>query len=54
MQHYKTGGTPWVVVIDSTGIIQYNDFHIKPEHAITLIEELVRKKEEKNREDTHK
>ena len=26
MLHYGTGGTPWITVIDKTGIVRYNDF----------------------------
>jgi len=40
MQRYRTGGTPWTVVIDRDGIVRYNDFHIQPEEAITLIDRL--------------
>jgi len=29
MADYKTGGTPWFVVIDQEGKVAYNDFHIE-------------------------
>ncbi len=28
MQHYRTGGTPWVVIIDPNRRVLYNDFHV--------------------------
>ena len=40
MQQYRTGGTPWSVIIDKKGIVQFNNFHIKPDDAITIIESL--------------
>jgi thiol-disulfide isomerase/thioredoxin len=29
MQRYRTGGTPWTIVIDSVGTVSYNDFHVE-------------------------
>ncbi len=43
MQRYRTGGTPWVVIIDKQGIVRFNGFHIRAERARTLIDELRRK-----------
>lgn len=40
MQKYRSGGTPWVVVIDKNGKVQYNDFHINPDKASELIKRL--------------
>lgn len=40
MTAYKTRGTPWTVIIDKKGIIRFGDFHIKPEAASKLIDEL--------------
>lgn len=40
MSRYRTGGTPWTIIIDKNGVVQYNDFHISPEKAFGLIDEL--------------
>ncbi len=34
MRNYRTGGTPWTIIIDRQGIVRYNDFHINPQAAI--------------------
>jgi len=44
MQRYRTGGTPWVIIIDRSGIVRFNNFHIEPAQAVNLIEELKKKK----------
>jgi len=41
MRDYRTGGTPWTVIIDQNGIVQYNDFHIKVAQATDLIDKLI-------------
>lgn len=41
MQRHRTGGTPWTVIIGRDGIVRYNDFHIQPEAAVKLIENLL-------------
>ena len=41
MVSYRTGGTPWSIVIDKNGIVQFNDFHIYEADAIKLIDELI-------------
>lgn len=28
MRQYRTGGTPWVVIIDPRGVVVFNDFHV--------------------------
>jgi len=43
MQRYRTGGTPWVVVIDKKGIVRYNAFRITPDRAQNMIDELRKK-----------
>ena len=43
MSKYRSGGTPWTVIIDSSGKVVYNDFHIKVAQAISLIERLFAK-----------
>lgn len=41
MQRYRTGGTPWVVIIGPDGVVRYNDFHVTPEAAAGLIDSLL-------------
>ena len=45
MRDYRTGGTPWTVIIDGNGIVRFNDFRIRPDEAETLIDQLLAKKE---------
>lgn len=40
MRRYRTGGTPWTVIIDKQGKVRYDDFHIRPDDAIRLIDQL--------------
>ena len=40
MQKYRTGGTPWVVLIDKTGRVQFNGHHVDPEKAAWAIDQL--------------
>jgi thiol-disulfide isomerase/thioredoxin len=40
MIDYRTGGTPWTVIIDRDGVVRYNDFHIGVEEAAALIQRL--------------
>jgi len=40
MRDYRTGGTPWAIIIDPQGVVRYNDFHITPQAAIALIDDL--------------
>jgi thiol-disulfide isomerase/thioredoxin len=42
MQRYRTGGTPWTVVIDSNGFVRYNDFHADSYQMTDLINRLER------------
>ncbi|NNL42858.1 MAG: TlpA family protein disulfide reductase [Desulfobacterales bacterium] len=44
MSNYRSGGTPWTVIIDPSGKVVYNDFHIKVEQAVSLIERLIAKR----------
>ena len=41
MRRYRSGGTPWVVLIDPSGKVVFNDFHIKVANAMSLIERLI-------------
>ncbi len=43
MQQYRSGGTPWAVIINPKGVVAYNNFHIEPPQAITLINQLLSK-----------
>ena len=38
MQAYRTGGTPWTIIIDKSGVVRYNDFFINPKQAISVID----------------
>ncbi len=42
MIDYRSGGTPWTVVIDPNGTVVYNQFHINVHQAIDLIRSLRR------------
>ena len=38
MRKYRSGDTPWTIIIDRDGKVLFNDFHIKAENAIRIIE----------------
>ena len=40
MKQYRSGGTPWAVIIDPSGMVVFNGFHIETDEAIALIKEL--------------
>ncbi len=40
MQRYRTGGTPWTIVIDDSGIVRYGDFHADVDQMTELINHL--------------
>lgn len=40
MADYRTGGTPWTVIIDPKGIVRFNGFHISPDQARGIIDSL--------------
>ncbi len=40
MRSYRTGGTPWTIIIDKHGVVQFNNYHIQAAQAIQLIEYL--------------
>ena len=44
MRKYRSGGTPWTVIIDHKGTVVYNQFHIEVEQATGLIEDLLQKR----------
>ncbi len=41
MRRYRTGGTPWTVIIDPSGQVVYNHFHVKAAQAVEMFEVLV-------------
>ncbi len=41
MRSYRSGGTPWTVIIDPDGTVVYNQFHIQVEQATALIQKLL-------------
>lgn len=43
MARYRTGGTPWVVIIDRDGVVRYNDFHVSVDQADRIIREALEK-----------
>ncbi len=40
MRTYRSGGTPWAVIIDPSGVVAYNGFHIEADQAVSLIQQL--------------
>ena len=40
MDNYKTGGTPWIILVDKKGIVRFNNFHATPEELIDKIDYL--------------
>ena len=41
MINYRSGGTPWSVIIDQEGTVVYNNFHIKVRQAVSMIRQLI-------------
>ena len=41
MRAYRTGGTPWTIIIDPRGVVRFNGFQIRPEEAIAVIDPLL-------------
>lgn len=37
MYHYRTGGTPWFILINQEGMVVFNDFHLNTEKAIEFL-----------------
>ena len=37
MLNYRTGGTPWVIIIEPGGRVAYNDYHINADRFIELL-----------------
>lgn len=40
MYNYRTGGTPWFILIDQKGRVIFNDFHLNEEKAIEYLQNL--------------
>ena len=38
MRRYRSGGTPWVVIIDPAGFVVFNDFHVDPDKLIAFLD----------------
>lgn len=38
MLSYRTGGTPWVIIIEPGGRVAYNDYHINGDRFIELLQ----------------
>ena len=43
MREYRSGGTPWTVIIDPNGGVVYNQFHIEADRATELINVILSK-----------
>jgi hypothetical protein len=41
VERYRTGGTPWTILIDRAGVVRANEFHFAPEESIKLLDELL-------------
>lgn len=42
MRLYRSGGTPWTVIIDKAGVVRFNGFRIDADQAAALVERLRR------------
>jgi hypothetical protein len=45
MRKYRSGGTPWTVIIDPQGKVIFNQFHIEADRAAELINAILSKYE---------
>lgn len=41
MRNYRTGGTPWLILVNPAGLVVYNGFHVNPDALIKYVEEAV-------------
>lgn len=41
MRNYRTGGTPWLILIDPTGTVVFNSFHVDQTKLIKFLAEQV-------------
>lgn len=37
MRNYRTGGTPWLILINPDGVVVYNGFHVDPDKLIEYV-----------------
>jgi peroxiredoxin len=42
MRDFRTGGTPWVVIIDPQGWVVYNDYHIDADRFVEYLRQTLR------------
>ncbi len=40
MINYKTGGTPWTIIVDKKGIVRFNNFHLTVDELKMMIDSL--------------
>ncbi len=40
MQRYRTGGTPWTILIDQKGVVRFNDFQAQPDQIQQIVTDL--------------
>ena len=43
MRKYRSGGTPWTVIIDPNGKVVFNEFHLDANLATELIKDMLSK-----------
>ena len=41
MEKYRTGGTPWIILIDPEGTVLFNDFHVDRNKLIDFVKQQV-------------
>lgn len=41
MRSYRSGGTPWTVIIDPGGTVVYDGFHVESDQAKDMIDRLI-------------
>ena len=44
MRRYRSGGTPWVVIIDRDGVVRYNSYSLPVERGVGFLDGLLAKK----------
>jgi len=38
MNNYRTGGTPWAIIIDKQGVVRFNGFGVDADKAVPFID----------------
>ncbi len=41
MQAYRTGGTPWLILVNPEGVVVYNNFHVDRNKLIEYVEQQI-------------